>query len=268
MSPSFAALAPEYAADWARMTVLPDRRGEADRMAERIAASGARYEDVESATAVPWFVVGLLHMREASFDFSTHLHNGDPLTDRTVHVPKGRPRYGSAPYSWVESAEDALRFDGLDRVGLWPLEVIAYRCEAYNGFGPRRRGRRSGYLWAGSSIYDGGKFVADGRWDPGVWDRQLGVMTVLRRMIERGFVSIGAPSVAVAAAGHGPEDLQRALNRALSGVGNFEPLSVDGSIGRLTRDAVRLFQSRVGLHADGDAGPLTWIALDRAAPAT
>ena len=264
-APSFADLAPEYAAQWARMTILPARSGEVERAARDVASGRDRYAVVETATRVPWFVVGLLHLREASLDFRSHLHNGDPLTRRTTHVPAGRPVDGAPPYTWSESAIDAMRYDGLDRVGLWPLEAIAYRAEAYNGFGPRNHGSVSGYLWAGSTLYGGGKYVADGVWAPGVWDKQLGVMTVLRRMVELGLAVIGAPSATIAAKGHTAEDLQVALNRALGGVPGFDPLIVDGSIGRITRAAIRLFQGRAGLDADGVAGPLTWAALDRIA---
>lgn len=263
---SLAALAPVYAADWARMQVLPKRLAVVDAAARDIAGFRHRYEPVAGATRVPWFVIGLFHMRESSLDFDTHLHNGDPLTARTKHVPAGRPA-GWPPFSWEASAIDALQYDGLDEVGAWPLEVIAYKSEGYNGFGALYRGRKSGYLWAGSNIYDGGKFVEDRKWDPNFRDPQLGVMTVLRRMIELGLAEVSGPSVIVSAAiarSRTPEDLQRALNRVLAGTPEFVPLFVDGSIGRHTRAATRLFQVRAGLAADGVAGPLTWEALETA----
>lgn len=264
---SFQALAHGYAADWARMSILTSAYGAAEGAARRIAAVRDRYEPVAAATKVPWFVVGLLHLRESSLDFTTHLHNGDPLARRTVQVPAGRPVEGHPPFSWEESAIDALRYDRFDRVGYWPLEVVAWKGEGFNGFGPRYRGLPSGYLWAGSDIYRGGKFVADGRWDPSAWDKQLGILTVLRRMIQLDLVALAGPSVVVSATiarSRTPEDLQRALNRVLAGDAKFEPLTVDGSIGRHTRAATRLFQARAGLADDGVAGPLTWEALEAA----
>ena len=50
--------------------------------------------------------------------------------------------------------------------------------------------------------------------------------------------------------------LQRSLNRIMG-----TRLTVDGAIGRQTRDAVRAFQGRRGLPADGVAGPATERAL-------
>jgi len=273
-APSFAQLAPEYVADWARMKLLPDRLGAVDKAAKRVADRRGRYEPVTAATRVPWSLIGLFHMREADFDFNGNLANGDPLTARTKHVPAGRPLEGSPPFTWEEAAIDALRYDRLDRVGLWPLEVIAYRSEGYNGFGPRNHGKKSGYLWGGSSIYDGGKYVRDGVWDGGFWDPQLGVLTVLRRMIDLGLAALDVPSLGLPATApfdpraiasdRRPEALQKALNRLLAGVPGFVPLVVDGSIGKLTRAAVRLFQARAGLDVDSAAGPLTWVAIDTA----
>jgi lysozyme family protein len=173
-----------YRADWARMVIDAGRTADVDRAARRILAVKARYLTVSAATGVPWFVIGLLHLREADLSFTTHLHNGDSLKRRTVHVPAGRPKRPDPPYGWEESAIDALRFDGLAKVDDWTLERIAFQSESYNGFGPRNRGRASGYLWAGSNVYTGGKYVEDGVWDGAVRDRQLGVMPVLKRLAE------------------------------------------------------------------------------------
>jgi lysozyme family protein len=43
---------------------------------------------------VPWYLVGIIHYRECSLYFSRHLHNGEPLTERTRRVPAGRPASG------------------------------------------------------------------------------------------------------------------------------------------------------------------------------
>ena len=71
-------------------------------------AARARYASVSAQTGVPWWVIGLIHMMEAGQSFRCHLHNGDPLTARTVQVPAGRPKTGQPPFIWEESAADAL----------------------------------------------------------------------------------------------------------------------------------------------------------------
>ncbi|MFG1359250.1 hypothetical protein [Xanthobacter pseudotagetidis] len=85
-------LAEEYAALFAALVINPGRREEVERLVARILlpANRARYAAVEAACGVPWFVVGLIHNLEASGSFRAHLHNGDPLTARTVREPASR----------------------------------------------------------------------------------------------------------------------------------------------------------------------------------
>lgn len=149
---------------------------------KRVRQGRPLYEQVEAATGVPWIFVGIVHGMEASFNFNTHLHNGDPLTARTVHVPKGRPLTGAPPFTWLDSAIDALRLQKLDLVTDWSVARMLYLLEAYNGFGYRRLGVPSPYLWSFSNLYDKGKFVADGRFDPNAVSKQCGGALMLKAL--------------------------------------------------------------------------------------
>jgi len=51
-----------------------------------------------------------------------------------------------------------------------------------------------------------------------------------------------------------------AIQRALVALG-YDPKGMDGFYGANTRAAVKSFQSAVGIHVDGIAGPKTWEAL-------
>jgi peptidoglycan hydrolase-like protein with peptidoglycan-binding domain len=53
----------------------------------------------------------------------------------------------------------------------------------------------------------------------------------------------------------------RVLQRILRS--NGYPVTVDGSFGALTESAVKAFQTRRGLVADGVVGPKTWRELTR-----
>lgn len=139
-----------------------------------------RYKAVQEKTGVPWQVIGALHHREASGNFSQHLHNGDPLTARTVHVPKGRPEIGEPPFSWEYSAVDALLFDKMDKIDWKDLNAALNRIEGYNGYGYRKKGIMSPYVWAGTNWYSSGKYVADGEYDPKAVDKQPGVAGILK----------------------------------------------------------------------------------------
>ena len=104
-----AALRAEYVHLFATCVVRREREAEVERIVERIAANRTRYEAIAHETGVPWGVVAVVHQMEAGLRFDRHLHNGDPLTARTVRVPSGRPREGAPPFTWEESATDALR---------------------------------------------------------------------------------------------------------------------------------------------------------------
>lgn len=175
------ALQSEYASLWRAMVPDASRDGAFLGACRKMQAGMVAYRKVEAVTGVPAAVIAVIHIREANGDFATHLHNGDPLNQRTYHVPAGRPTIGDPPFTWEESATDALRFQGL--TGLqWTIEQAAFRLEGYNGFGYRNRGLRSPYLWGGTNQQEPGKYVADGKFDPATVDRQLGCMPLLAKL--------------------------------------------------------------------------------------
>ena len=169
-----------------------DKQNEVTSLAASLVQHRSRYEAVGTPLSIPWFFIGVIHNMESSQRFDRHLHNGDPLTARTVHVPAGRPAQGNPPFTWEASATDALRLEGLDRVTDWRLPALLYQIEKYNGFGYRLRHPDvlSPYLWSGSQHYTRGKFVADGTFDPDAVSKQSGAAVILRRMVDQGAVSL------------------------------------------------------------------------------
>jgi len=180
--------------------------------------------------------------------------------------------------------------------GGWTWARAAYEGELYNGFGPRAHGRRTGYLWSWTNIYTGGKYVADGKWDPDHRDEQCGMVPMMAALLRldsalaladappwsvapgsagvppapAGVAAVPAPAVPVPSP-HVPTVfdrdetawLQAALNRlnATQGFSKDPPLVVDGCYGRHTRRTVTAFQAAHGLAPDGLAGPLTIAAI-------
>ncbi|CAN5914779.1 hypothetical protein BH11BAC7_BH11BAC7_26610 [soil metagenome] len=226
--------------------ITPDKYAIVDLTVKTIMVSRERYETVSQKTGVPWYFIGIAHNLEGGSKFTTHLHNGDPLTARTVHVPKGRPLAGTPPFKWEFSAEDALVYSGLDRWKDWSLPGLLYKLEAYNGFGYRRKGINinTPYLWSFSNQYSKGKFVTDGVFSATAVSKQCGAAVILRRLAEKQVIVFGitdrktliknlgesvtyAPSKYVAKA----EELQKLLN--LDGA----YLKVDGKAGKITSDA-------------------------------
>ena len=113
-----------------------------------------------------------------------HLHNGDPLTARTVHVPAGRPLTGNPPFTWHDSAVDALNQMGLSGANDWSIEGTLYHLEQYNGFGYRSKGINSPYLWSGSNLYTKGKFGSDNQYNPDLVSKQTGAALILKYLID------------------------------------------------------------------------------------
>ncbi len=182
---NFDTVKPEYENLFATMVIKDSRVAEADDIVTKIAAHKSVYETIMQATGVPWQLIGIFHSMEASLNFGAHLHNGDSLKARTVQVPKGRPKTGNPPFTFAESAIDALQFDGLAGLTSWELAETLFRLEKYNGVGYRSRGINTPYLWSYSNHYTKGKFVADGHFDPNAVSKQCGAAVILRRMIDR-----------------------------------------------------------------------------------
>lgn len=180
-STRFADLADEFRAQFAAASIRPERQDQAEWHLTMMRNSRSRYAALAGRAGVPWQFLATIHGMEASFNFRAHLHNGDhPLTQRTRQVPAGRPTRWLPPSDWESSALDAMRLLGFTGQSDWSLPRTLYRLEAFNGFGYRRYGRPSPYLWSFSTLYDRGKFVADGRYDPRARSQQCGTATMLK----------------------------------------------------------------------------------------
>ena len=165
-----------------------DRIAAIDWNVDKLLAYRELYVEVGTPLQIPWWFIGVIHGLEASFSLERHLHNGDPLTDRTVRVPPGRPSVGSPPFTWVQSATDAMCWKQLRDLTDWSVGTTLERLEEYNGLGYRRRGVESPYLWSFSQYYTKGKYIADSVFDEDAVSQQCGGATLLRRLeVEKGF---------------------------------------------------------------------------------
>ena len=94
-----------------------DQRVEAARKSSHGRAATLRSSRTEDRSALVRDRHPQLPRNKRQFD--AHFHNGDPLTDRTKRVPAGRPKEGDPPFTWEQSAEDAIRSTKLDSVPVW-----------------------------------------------------------------------------------------------------------------------------------------------------
>jgi lysozyme family protein len=186
-SSSFTALRSELDAWFKAVIVRDDCKDKVEWHMKQLLKHQSRYRAVGlSLNRMPWAMVGVIHAMECGFNFACHLHNGDPLTNRTKHVPAGQPQMGTPPFSWENSAVDALTQEGFNTVTDWSIPHMLYLLEKYNGFGYRKMEKPTPYLWSFSNLYEKGKYVADGRFDPQTISKQCGAAIMVKALIDRG----------------------------------------------------------------------------------
>jgi lysozyme family protein len=172
-----AARNPDWNQLWSTCTVDQSRVTEIANICKKILDNKARYDYVSLHTNVPWYLIAALHYREASLNFRTCLHNGDPLPGPTTHVPRGRGPFKT----WEEAAIDALKYDGLNQFTYGTIIPCLIMAEKYNGLGMRKKGKYSPYVWAGTNQSDEtGKYVSDGIYNPLAKEKQLGVAAIFK----------------------------------------------------------------------------------------
>lgn len=190
---------PQVSADWSEnyrqlwntlAFSTADWQKKATAIAQKIVANQARYAAAVDGMPVPWWFAAVVHSMECSMRFDQHLHNGDPLSGRTTHVPPGRPPTGGPSFTWEQSAHDAIQFQRLDRITDWSLPNVLFNWHRYNGINNeyKRRGIPTPYLWSGSTHYKKGKYVADGVFDPEFVSQQVGAAVILKALVDLGAV--------------------------------------------------------------------------------
>lgn len=137
-----------------------------------------KYEKVAEATGVPAELICAIHYREGSCNFSTYLHNGDPLGQTTTHVPAGI--YFE---DWTDAAIDAISTHKPEIVKDGDFDSCMEFAEQYNGLGYRNKGLASPYVWAGTTNYTGGMYVADGQFDANARDKRVGVAVMMKYLM-------------------------------------------------------------------------------------
>jgi lysozyme family protein len=247
-------LSAEYFGLFQTLEIEPRHFSKVDAIVDRILEHKNVYETVSDTLNAPWFFVGAIHNMESSLNFERHLHNGDSLKERTQNVPKDRPAKGNPPFSWEESANDALQLRKIDRVSDWSLDRLLYELEGYNGWGYRKFHQhvKSPYLWSFSNHYTKGKYVRDGTWSDTAVSRQCGAAVLIKRLEQRGEIPLFSrlTSRRVSPLRYSNREIARAddLQRFLNTFPGIS-LRVDSKPGEKTSDAVeRLF----GFRLEGD----------------
>ncbi len=257
------ALRKEYEDLFNSCDIKPGRMAAVEDIITKLLANRDRYEGVGARLDIPWFCIAVIHNMEASLNFTKHLHNGDPLSARTMHVPAGRPKHGNPPFTWEDSATDALTLRGLEKISDWSLADTLYQIEGYNGWGYRLYHSHvlSPYLWSFSTLYTSGKYVADGTWSDTAKSDQCGAAVLLRRMVESRHLEFAdqlaptettPPLIVAYSMAKSPDPAVMARAEALQRWLNTFPgifVKVDGVPGERTSNA---YKQVIGLYLPGD----------------
>jgi lysozyme family protein len=178
---------------WRAMRINPKSIRTIDSVAKKLVAPAAkaRYQSLEKQTGVPWFIIAVIHQREASQRWDRNIANGQPFKQKTTIVPKGRGPFPSFEAAALDALKNCAPYAA--RWRNWTPGGALTLKEMYNGLGyysgPRSKGKRypsmpSPYIWAGTDQAVRGKYVKDGVFDPVVWDQQLGCAALISRMAE------------------------------------------------------------------------------------
>jgi lysozyme family protein len=195
-------------------------------VAKPLFAAKPRYQLVEAATGVPWFVIAVIHERESGQNWFAGLAQGDPWNRISVHVPAGRGPFKS----WEEAAIDALVDCApyLARNRDWSIGATLTKLEEYNGLGYAARGLPSPYIWSGTDQYKSGKYVRDGVYDSATVDSQPGCAGLLLAIM--------------------------ALDHTISFDGNMPPIVVSPSVTKSPRDEPKPRSPSITNPARGSLG--------------
>jgi lysozyme family protein len=162
-------------------------------VAKKLVANKSIYRELSALTGVPWFVIAVIHQREASGSFGANIANGQAWMKKTTIVPIGRGPFKS----FKEAALDAL-INCAPYASKWkdwtPGGTLAL-LEQYNGLGYYTRGVPSPYIWSGTDQYKSGKYIRDHVYDPNTVDAQLGCAGLILAMIALdSSIAMGLPS--------------------------------------------------------------------------
>lgn len=255
----------EYLTLWQSCQINPSCTDDVAWYVKKIEVNRERYELVADQTGVPWFVIAVIHGMESTFNFTKHLHNGDPLKACTVNVPAGRPRpqTGKPPFTWEESAIDALEYDGATAIRSWDLPTVFWFLERYNGWG-YRTGRgcnttppcRSAYIYSFTNHYIKGKYVYDGTFDPNAVSDQVGCMAQLKQLERQGLISLSPTRE------NDPNQVGSvaAWQNILNGCGYYPVLTISDYMDEETVAMTKKFQKDLQLSELGQVDLQTWQA--------
>lgn len=235
------------------------------------------YRATSKATGIPTAWIAAIDYRESDCKQSTGIGQGDRWDRVSVNRPSGKGPFASK----ADADKYYLHYDHIDLPPptpdhQWIQSYAGFEAEAWNGMGPRKHGRHSGYPWGATNIYNGGHYVSDGKWDANARETRAGTVPIIQRLglihpdLNIPLISLSPPvevpvPLVIPPPQPVPEHLHEAMwvQASLNKLGAKPLLDVDDNYGRQTRMAVKAYQKARGLDVDGIVGPVTRASIER-----
>lgn len=190
----------EYAYYLTNAIISPWARGSAQTFAGAMVANRTMY----GGFGIPFWFIGILHRMECDADPECQIANGEPWNRVTRLVPKGLGPWNSFAESVPDILADYAKPTnwGFDLRALDPMDIPAclYRLESWNGFGAREMrnpnttpANAPPYIYSGAEcddqiLFEKGKDVSDGQFDPEAPSTQIGVLALLIALKSQGAI--------------------------------------------------------------------------------
>lgn len=171
-----------YISNWTNQTPQQSHQGEVNSVLSKVMANRKVYEEIATKMGgtIPWYAIAAIHGREASGNLGQSIKDGSNI--------------GSG--NFINDAVKVLKSQALGKVkfsGPGDIPALLSAMESYNGQGYYNRKLDSPYLWSGTQFQDMGKYVADGKFDASVKDKQPGAALLLKLMMMKAGMDVNIP---------------------------------------------------------------------------
>lgn len=173
----------EYLKNFREAKINPSNSHQVKRIIEKIISQRNSYEQASAKILekldqkVPWYIIASLHNMEASLGLHKQILNGQKISQRTTWVPKGLGPWGSFEDSCVTAFEIKPNIEDWSDLG-----HVLYWLERFNGWGYRKKGIWSPYLYSFTTLYTRGKYVSDGKFSRRAVSSQCGIVAILKEL--------------------------------------------------------------------------------------
>lgn len=170
----------EYLKNWLESTINSSHRKSVERIVDKILEKKKIYEEACELSGYDFFFMVTAHYRECGNDLNRQLLNGQRWTQRTTLVPKGLGPF----QSFQDSCKKA--FDLKPKMkNPRNISELLHALERHNGWGYRRRGIWSPYIWSYTTLYTTGYYTSDGNFSMKAVNRQSGCAAILKVLFDR-----------------------------------------------------------------------------------